>query len=54
MVKAKQKLGLGVSKKQKRPSSKEISWQQKLEELLKPSKRDFTLLGVIVNHIDEI
>ena len=41
-------------KKQERPSCKEISWQQKLEELLKPTKRDFTLLGVIVNHIDEI
>ena len=42
-------------KKRKKPSSKEIRWQQQLsEELHKPMSRDFTRRRVIVNQIDEI
>ena len=50
-----QKLGLGVSKKRKKPSSKE-NWQEKLADELQnlPIKRKFTRRRVIVNHIDEI
>ena len=41
--------------KKKKPSSKEIRWQQQLaEELHKPMLRDFTRRRVIVNQIDEI
>ena len=54
MINTKQKVYLSVSKK-KKPSSKEIRWQQQLaEELHKPMLRDFTRRRVIVNQIDEI
>ena len=54
IINTKKKLGLGVSKKRKKPSSEE-SWQEKLnDELHKPMKRNFTRRRVIVNHVDEI
>ena len=55
MINTKQKVYLSVSKNEKKPSSKEIRWQQQLsEELHKPMSRDFTRRRVIVNQIDEI
>ena len=54
VIKTKQKLDLGVSKKGQKPLS-EKNWQEKLvDELHKPIKRNFTRQCVIVNHIDEI
>ena len=58
-INTKQKLGLGVKKKEdkkrERPSSEEKNWQEKLaDEQHKPIKRNFTRRRVIVNHIDEI
>ena len=45
----KQKLGLGVSKNGRKPSS----WQQKSgDEVQKPIRRNFTRWHVIVDHID--
>ena len=53
-IASKAKLGLGVKKKRKGPSSEE-NWQEKLaDELHRPIKRNFTRRRVIVNHIDEI
>ena len=57
-INSKQKLGLGVPKNGKKPSSKENkqeNWQEKLaDELHTPIKRKFTRRRVIVYHIDEI
>ena len=53
-INTKQKLGLGVPKKRKKPLSEE-NWQEKLaDELHTPIKRNFTRRRVIVNHIDKI